>query len=298
MSLPQTAKRARSCRTRRALGGGRCRRTEIGNTYDDYGMISLVDDRGDTSTTADDRCTRTTYARDDDKWLVSFASREETVAKGCGASTSRPDDVITDTRKFYDGQSWNVAPTKGDVTKTDKLDGFQDGSPRYVTVATNPSPDPYGRPTTVYDQAGRKTVNAYTPATGVVTAATVTDPANFVTRTEIDPASGLSTATVDENNKRTSLAYDPLGRLTSVWLPGRATTATPSLKFGYAVKECLPVSKVRAAVEQFCRMGTGNRPECIDWVRGHGPIWKCFVECRELVAGHLRGVDSWPGQVA
>ncbi|TDD85392.1 polymorphic toxin-type HINT domain-containing protein [Actinomadura rubrisoli] len=248
VSVHQTAKRVRSwgtttadrvyqdkVRTRRALDGGRWRRTETDNTYDGYGMVSQVNDQGDTSTTADDRCTRTTYARDDDKWLVSYASREETVAKACGASTTRPGDVITDTRKFYDGQSWNVAPTKGDVTKTDKLDGFQDGSPRYVTVATNPSPDPYGRPTTVTDQAGRKTVNAYTPTTGVVTAATVTDPANFVTKTEVDPAFGLSTATVDENGKRTSLKYDPLGRLTDVWLPGRATTQSPSLKFGYTV---------------------------------------------------------------
>jgi Immunity protein Imm1 len=34
-------------------------------------------------------------------------------------------------------------------------------------------------------------------------------------------------------------------------------------------RSCLPVSGVRAAVEEFCRMGTGNRPECICWVRGY-----------------------------
>ncbi|MEU9079159.1 Imm1 family immunity protein [Kitasatospora sp. NPDC048538] len=34
-------------------------------------------------------------------------------------------------------------------------------------------------------------------------------------------------------------------------------------------RSCLPVLEVRAALEEFCRMGTGNRPECIHWVRGY-----------------------------
>lgn len=31
----------------------------------------------------------------------------------------------------------------------------------------------------------------------------------------------------------------------------------------------LPLARVRAAVEEFCRVGTGDRPECVDWVPGH-----------------------------
>ncbi|MFJ5123151.1 Imm1 family immunity protein [Kitasatospora sp. NPDC088548] len=34
-------------------------------------------------------------------------------------------------------------------------------------------------------------------------------------------------------------------------------------------RSCLPISEVRAALEEFCRTGTGNRPECIYWVRGY-----------------------------
>ncbi|MEV6995620.1 Imm1 family immunity protein [Streptomyces sp. NPDC093228] len=30
----------------------------------------------------------------------------------------------------------------------------------------------------------------------------------------------------------------------------------------------LPITQVRAAVEEFCRKGTGERPECINWVPG------------------------------
>lgn len=31
----------------------------------------------------------------------------------------------------------------------------------------------------------------------------------------------------------------------------------------------LPVSRIRAAVEEFCSLGSGARPECINWVLGH-----------------------------
>jgi hypothetical protein len=34
-------------------------------------------------------------------------------------------------------------------------------------------------------------------------------------------------------------------------------------------RSAIPISRVRAAVEEFCRLGTGDRPECISWVRGH-----------------------------
>ncbi|MCX4739206.1 polymorphic toxin-type HINT domain-containing protein [Streptomyces antibioticus] len=41
----------------------------------------------------------------------------------------------------------------------------------------------------------------------------------------------------DPNGKRTDLAYDAMGRLTSVWLPDRASTQTPSIKYGYTVRK-------------------------------------------------------------
>ncbi|MEU1618828.1 Imm1 family immunity protein [Streptomyces sp. NPDC005722] len=31
----------------------------------------------------------------------------------------------------------------------------------------------------------------------------------------------------------------------------------------------LPIRLVREAVEEFCRVGTGDRPECVEWVAGH-----------------------------
>lgn len=33
-------------------------------------------------------------------------------------------------------------------------------------------------------------------------------------------------------------------------------------------RSTLPIPMIRQAVEEFCRVGTGHRPECIGWVRG------------------------------
>ncbi|MFF4189316.1 Imm1 family immunity protein [Streptomyces sp. NPDC001691] len=34
------------------------------------------------------------------------------------------------------------------------------------------------------------------------------------------------------------------------------------------IRNALPGSQVRAAIEEFCRTGTGERPTCIQWVKG------------------------------
>ncbi|MFC1400943.1 MULTISPECIES: Imm1 family immunity protein [Streptacidiphilus] len=33
-------------------------------------------------------------------------------------------------------------------------------------------------------------------------------------------------------------------------------------------RSTLPIIRIRAALEEFCRLGTGNRPESIEWVHG------------------------------
>lgn len=246
----QTAKRVRSwgtttahlvevdkVRTRTALASGGWRYTTTDTDYNADGLPTQVDDLGDESTASDDQCVRTTYARDDAKWMISYVTRVETVTKACGVTPDRPADVASDVRKSYDNQAWGVAPTKGDVTRTEKL-GSWDGGPKYITVGTTTF-DVYGRPQVVTDASGGRTTTRYLPATGLVTGTEATNPAGHVTKTEVETAWGLPVATIDVNGKRTDLAYDPLGRLTGVWLPGRARTtygSAPNMKFGYEVR--------------------------------------------------------------
>ncbi|MET8140939.1 RHS repeat-associated core domain-containing protein [Sphaerisporangium sp. NPDC005288] len=248
--LRQTGKRVRSwgtttanmahtdkVRTRTALASGGWRRTSTDTDYNADGLPTQVSDLGDEAVPDDDQCARTTYARDTAKWMVSFTTRVETVAKACAATPDRPADVLSDVRTYYDGQAYGIAPSKGDVTRTEEL-GSWNGGPQYVTSRTATF-DAYGRSLVTTDASGAKSTMAYSPATGPVTATEETNALGHVTRTELEPALGLPTATVDANGKRSDLTYDGLGRLTGVWLPGHAKATYPSspdTRFAYQVR--------------------------------------------------------------
>ncbi|WP_407566767.1 RHS repeat-associated core domain-containing protein [Polymorphospora sp. A560] len=218
---------------RTALEGGGYRRTETGYTYDSRGLVTQVDDRGDVTTTADDRCTRTTYAQNTSAWLLDFPSRVETVAKACASTPARPADVVSDERSHYDGLAFGAAPTRGNVTREERLaaaDSYQ--TVRRATYDAN------GRVVEEFDALGNRTTTAYTPATGgPVRSVTVTNPLGHAGTTQYDPAWGAVTAEVDANGRRTELAWDPLGRLLRVWLPGRSRSAqTPHTEYAYQVR--------------------------------------------------------------
>ncbi|MEV1007138.1 Imm1 family immunity protein [Streptomyces sp. NPDC049881] len=42
----------------------------------------------------------------------------------------------------------------------------------------------------------------------------------------------------------------------------------PGIPRFFDPRSTLPLDRVRAALEEFCRLGTGDRPECINWVPG------------------------------
>jgi RHS repeat-associated protein len=233
-------------RTLTALDGGAWRETKTVNTFEDVaGRVIQVDDLGDTATSADDRCTRTTYPPHTSAWLLDYPSRVETVAVACATTPDRPEQVIADDRTYYDGVALNAAVSKGDVTRTEKLVA----AGTYLTNRTA-SYDPYGRTLTVTDALGNTTTTDYTETAGVTTATTVTGPpvepgnpgSALVTSEVIDPAWGSPTVTVDAGGKATRQAYDALGRLTKVWQANRSTAQTPNLEFAYHVTGDAPVA--------------------------------------------------------
>jgi len=223
---------------RTALAAGGWRQTETDTTYTNEGLPQQVDDHGDLATATDDQCHRTTYARNDAKWMIDYESRVETVAVRCAATPNRPGDVVSDERTSYDNQTWGTAPTKGDVTKTEKVASYSGSTPVYITDETHKY-DGYGRDVETDDAMGRRTTTTYTPATGgPVTQMAVTDNLGYVTTTTLDPARGQPVEIKDPNNKITDYGYDPLGRVTQVWLPGRSRStdpSTPNLVYGYHV---------------------------------------------------------------
>lgn len=223
-------------------GGKRVTRTVT--TYDDtWGLPVRVDDQGDVSTAADDRCTRIEYVRNTAAHLVATSSRSETVGVACATTPERPADVISDVRTSFDGKPFGATPTRGLVTAADTLKAYDGSTPVYVT--TRSTFDAYGRPTSVTDALGRTTTTAYTPATGGPLRSTTTtspDPDGSgpltasTSTTEVAPAWGAPVKETDPNGKVTTATYDALGRTTAVWFPGRTQgTDTASQVHTYAL---------------------------------------------------------------
>ncbi len=230
---------------RTTLGAGGTRTTRTITTYDPtYGTPTTVDDLGDVAITTDDRCTRTEYARNLTANILSTVVRSETVAVSCATTPTRPDDVIADTRTFYDGAAFAVAPTRGLPTTNQRVALYNGSTPTYVTEATT-TYDAHGRPLTVTDALGRTTTTAYTPTTGgPVTRTTTTSPdpdgagplTAHVATTDVNPAWGSPTSVTDPNGKVTTATYDPLGRLTAVWQPGRPqATKSANTTYEYTI---------------------------------------------------------------
>ncbi|MEV6496640.1 RHS repeat-associated core domain-containing protein [Streptomyces prunicolor] len=238
--------RARTVTTK---ADGTKRTTEVDYAIDDAtGLPRNVDDQGDTATSSDDKCTRTWYATDASGNQLPIPRRVQEVAVSCSATPKYPHDLISDDLTFFDGSTDNTAtPTKGDVTMVQKADSVaDDGTPHYITALKN-TYDSYGRELTETDADGRVTTTAYTPTAGASpTAITVTRPkvtgqtAGFATTTTLDPARGLDLKTTDAAGYSTTSAYDPLGRLTSVWSPGFPTDDNPNIKYSYNLSPSVP----------------------------------------------------------
>ncbi|MGK5448634.1 polymorphic toxin-type HINT domain-containing protein [Streptomyces radiopugnans] len=255
-----TATRARSWGTTRAwyvrpgttttytmLEGGGRQQTKSTNRYDtEHGRLTETDDYGEVGVAGDNQCTRTSYADNDGLHILEAVSRVEKVAVSCDTTVDRKTQVISDDLTFYDGKGLGEAPTKGDTTKVQKLASHDGTTPTYRTVTQSATTDfdAYGRPTKVTDAAGTSTTIDYEETDGLTAKKAETNPLGWTTVTEYAPAWGLPTAQVDNNGKRTDLAYDALGRLASVWLPDRpkASDFTPSIKYDYLVRKDAPVA--------------------------------------------------------
>ncbi|MFG2084990.1 MULTISPECIES: RHS repeat-associated core domain-containing protein [unclassified Spirillospora] len=210
------------------------------------GRVTSISDLGDLATATDDRCTRTSYADNTGAWMVSFPSRVETVSAACTVTPDRPAQVVSDARTYYDNGGFGDGPSKGNITKVEKVSGYNGGTPQYVTQATT-TYDSYGRVTQAKDVLGQATTTAYTDTQGLTTQTQTTTPpatpgdgATALTTTQVlDPAWEQPTRTTDANGNHTDLVYDGLGRLRKVWLPNRSKVngQNPNREFAYRVTE-------------------------------------------------------------
>jgi len=244
--------------------------TETDNTYDatttdaDFGLVTDTYTHTVPANAAYDQCTTAAYAAANTTAnLIGLPAQTETDSVACGgftegspasvpsglntltapASVSRPGQVVSDTRTFYDDPTYSAtfpqasAPSKGDVTMTEKASGFSGSAFSYQATAKT-AYDSYGRPTAVFDANGNKTTTAYTMnSVGLTTATTVTNALSRATTTTLDPERGLTLTSTGPNGVVTTEQYDALGRVSSVWLDSRATSSAASDTYAYTVSD-------------------------------------------------------------
>ncbi|SHK76461.1 RHS repeat-associated core domain-containing protein, partial [Nocardiopsis flavescens] len=219
--------------------------TRVDNTINDQGLTTRVRNHGDVDVAGDEKCVNTTYVSNTDKWILNLVSRTETLGVDCTATPQRPADVITDERVSYDGGAHGATPTRGLPTRTEKLDSYEGGAPVYQTVS-QAAFDTRGNTVSQTDADGGVTTTDYTfTAAGLPSGSTETNSLGHTTTTLVDPARGVPLAETDANGRTMNMGYDPLGRLTSVWLPDRRRDVdTPTAKFEYHIRQDAPTSIV------------------------------------------------------
>ncbi|WP_148283041.1 MULTISPECIES: RHS repeat-associated core domain-containing protein [Kitasatospora] len=194
-------------------------------------------------------CVRTSYATGSDPMVRNLVSEKLTVRGDCSTAPSSG-NTLAGSRTLYDGKPYGQAGGAGDATGEQVLDRFDAaGTAQYVTMSVT-GYDGYGRVTSTTDPnstdaqhpAGATTTTAYSAANAgeLPDSVAVTSPApasatGWTSTTTLSPARGLPLATTDQNGRTTTSAYDALGRITAVWLPGQPTTSPANQTFAYAV---------------------------------------------------------------
>jgi RHS repeat-associated protein len=224
-------------RTPLAAGGERISR--VVTDYNEDGFATQVNDAGELDL-SDNTCTRTTYVANRSDWILGAIAREVKTAGGCGTELTRQDQIISDVRNSYDGGPYGAAPTRGNPTRSESIEGGTPAAPTYRTDAVT-SYDAAGRVSSVKNAKDETTTTSYARAANGLTTITTTSPmayagAPFVTTLTVDAERGSVITQVNERGQHTDADYDALGRLLRVWRPGRSKSAGdgPTTQYAYA----------------------------------------------------------------
>jgi len=228
--------------SRSLLAADAWRVTTTVTEYNEYGNPVTAADLGDLAVDGDERCTRFRYADNTDKWLIGMTVREETVAVACDVEPTRPDDVLADTRTYFDGSTeLGTTPTMGLETKQEILDSWSNG-PVYASQGESRY-DELGRLVAETDPLGNTTTTRFVPAgAGPVDHSIVTNPLGHEVTTYQHPQWAEPWKIIDANGVTTQLTYDPFGRLTGVWKDGRSLDQPANLTFSYLVRSDGPLA--------------------------------------------------------
>jgi len=222
---------------RQKLSNGAIRYSrETVKTRDSFGQVTMWESEGDLAVAGDEQCVRTTYASGgfpDDR-----VSETSTMPNFCSVPVDTQ-SVIAWSRYYYDNKTTLGSVMQGLLTKAEELTGS--ATRTWWTTATI-TYDGWSRVTKVTDALAQATSYGYTHTTGgLLSSMTITsaDPDGsgpltpLLTTTTFDTRTGHPIKTVEPGGQTTEATLDGLGRVTAVWLPGRAKTLTPSKKYEY-----------------------------------------------------------------
>ncbi|AGZ46087.1 polymorphic toxin-type HINT domain-containing protein [Actinoplanes friuliensis] len=220
------------------------RTTRQENWFDgDDGTLTKMQDVGDVAVTGDEQCASYTYNNNTKKNLIGLKQQVVTKVLTCDKDVASTDDVLSDTRYFYDGATdVTTDPKFGSVTRTDELKNWtKAGGTEYRTVG-GATFDAFGRADTQTDERGNKSALTYEPANAPAAKITTTTGAPYNWKTEVGQAPywDLPTTTVNLSGGTSRQEYDPLGRLSKVWAVGWSYADhkdTPSSTFDYVFSD-------------------------------------------------------------
>ncbi|MEV7418448.1 RHS repeat-associated core domain-containing protein [Streptomyces sp. NPDC089919] len=268
--------------TRSRLANGSWRTTSQSTTFD--GASGLPMAVLDSAQGLPDFCTKTSYASNASAGILNLPVETVSVTGDCGTAPGK-DTTYAHTRTLYDGKPYGEIGSVGAATTQQVVDAYDGATPTH-TLDTVTDYDGYGRTVRLTDSLGNSTSTVYTPATGAPpTKVAVTGPmgSGWTTTVEYATSRNLPVKTTDLNNHVSELAYDPAGRVTKVWQPGRnRATQTPSLEFGYALSRTAPTVVTTRTLRDDGRYQTDYQ------------ILDAFLQVRQAQAAPI---DESPGRI-
>jgi RHS repeat-associated protein len=249
-------------RTIISLAGGGLGTDQLTTYYDSQGRVTQVD-HDPQGAGVTETCATTAYATppSGNPMMADYPRQVTTVtgaySGGCPAATAA--NIVSDTRTYYDDPSATLT-SMGTLGSLTSPGGLATGAQRAVTFTGSTETwqaqsvtahDAYGRVTSAIAAAstgttGNKTTTAYTPAytsgatTELPTKITVTNPLGWTAVTTLGQGREQPLTVTDANGEVTTESYDPLGRLTSVWLPIDPVSGPASYKYAYSVTGTAP----------------------------------------------------------
>lgn len=239
------------------LAGGGQQEVTTATTYDSDARPVLVQQSG---AGIAETCTQTSYDDNMTAWIRDAVSETIVSQQACPSTVGdlTASDVVSDTRIYYDGAGgMSTPPTAGNPTMQTQAVTNSSGTLTFATQWTK-TYDSLGRVLTSKDGRGNVTTTAYTPADGgPLTGVTTTNALGQTSTQTYDPGRGSLLTSTDAAAYETSYAYDPLGRVTAEWDPGRsqAGDASANITYAYQVTQTAPLAVTTNTLVDY---GTGT----------------------------------------